>query len=246
MVKIQFSKTEIINLVLAAIVIGFLFSFKSFSINYITSVINWIKYSIFGLVALVIYILAQKLTAKRFNAQVEYRIWNIKRFWFTNELSFEVPLGLILALLLIFLTNGAFIFLAISSFAVVRKHVAHKIGRIFPRVTEIELAKIAVVGPLTSIILVLLLTSLKLVNVDFGVFISMNLFLALYNMIPVSQLDGLKVYIGSRTLFVLTAVFLIAFGILLTQGLNSLLVLILSILTAVVLTVLYFYYREFK
>ncbi len=246
MKKIKFSQTEFINLVISSIVIGFLFSFKLFSASFSTSILNWVGYSLLGLIALLIYIIAQKLIAKRFNVDVEYRIWNIKKIWFTNDLNFKLPIGIILALILIFLTNGVFIFLAVGSFAVIRTHVAHKIGRIFPRLTDVELGKIAVVGPLTAIILVFIFTTLKLFNIDFGVFTTMNLLLALYNMIPLSHLDGLKVFIASRTLFVLTAIFLLAFAVLLTQGLNIFLVLILAVLTAVVLTIIYFYYREFR
>ena len=87
--KYVFTFTELRDLLISAIVLGFIFSFRSWSFeNLLLSI------AIVG-PALILHELAHKFVAQRYNLVAAYVIW---------------PTGIVLSLLVTVMTNGAVIF----------------------------------------------------------------------------------------------------------------------------------------
>src|SRR3989344_4900747 len=94
----------------------------------------------------------------------------------------------------------------------------------------------AIVASLFLSIIVLLFG--RLTNTDFSRFVNINFYLALFNMIPFSSLDGAKIFFGSLTLYLFMAIFVI--GAFLLIQLNVIIALLVAFLIASVIAIIYF------
>lgn len=103
------------------------------------------------------------------------------------------------------LSSGQILFAAITSLDI-SINKAYRIGKKFANLTNFESAKIAVIGPLTNILLALLATPF---NIPFlKPFIAINTAIAISYMLPLPGIDGGTVFFGSKPLYVLSAVFI--------------------------------------
>ena len=128
--KNLFNKIEIKNIAIASIVLGFIFSFRSWGYGetFIFSVgmYNWIFSIISSGIVLLIYQTAHKTIANRYGCNSTFRIWGIKKFWFTKRAKVSnlrifgkkfktIRVGIIIPLILSFISNGIITFCAIGS-----------------------------------------------------------------------------------------------------------------------------------
>mgnify|MGYP001610361729 CR=1 FL=1 len=121
----------------------------------------------------VLHELAHKYVAIHYGAKAEFRAWRI---------------GLILALVIPIVTFGSFVFAAPGAVYIFGKNISRK-----------ENGIISAAGPATNILIALIFFVLMfaglsdtLVNLCLNVVV-INLFLAMFNLIPVFPLDGSKV-----------------------------------------------------
>jgi Zn-dependent protease len=70
------------------------------------------------------------------------------------------------------------------------------------RITKKNMGKIALVGPLTNVLLVIFFISLSNISYFFQFAALLNADLAVFNLIPVSVLDGRKVYSWNKKIWV--------------------------------------------
>lgn len=126
----------------------------------------------------VLHELAHKFVAQHYGAHAFYRAWTT---------------GLFLAVALAVATNGGFIFAAPGAVYVFGRHLTHA-----------QNAKISLAGPATNIVLALVFVFLMAVPglavIGYqGAYV--NLFLAMFNMLPVFVLDGAKVFAWSPAIW---------------------------------------------
>lgn len=121
----------------------------------------------------VLHEIAHKFVAIRFGCMAVYKAWMF---------------GLVLAIMFAFATNGRFVFAAPGAVYIFK-----------PGMTKKEDGMISVAGPLTNMLLAfgfLYLGMLGLRDIA-GIGYTVNMFLGLFNMIPIYPLDGSKVFAWS-------------------------------------------------
>ncbi len=245
-----FDKKEVGSLAIAAIILGFVFSFRQWGSGEIfelsTGLINLIRLAILSAIALLVYIISHKLIARNYGCDSTFRIWGIKRFWFTKRARIDnsrifgrkfksIKLGIILPILVSLLSNGFLKFCAIGS-SEISEIKLKRMKRAFKQVTDFEISIIHFAGPLTLTLLALILNSVP----GFSDLVKVSYFIAIYSMLPLAGLDGTKIFFGSAPLYIFGLTFII-FSIALLILANSLTALIFALIAAVVLLLLFLY-----
>ena len=113
-------RKEIISLVIASLVMGFIFTFRDwgyekFSLN--IGLINLFRAFLISFILFSVYLVATKSVAKLHGAASTFKIWGMERFWFSKDakihhLSFfgkrfrTFKAGIFFPLLFAFFSNG--------------------------------------------------------------------------------------------------------------------------------------------
>jgi Zn-dependent protease len=169
--KMKFSKEEVTDLIKSWIAISIAFAVVLGGRDFTSSgfILNFILAAITVGVGFLLHELAHKIVAQRYGCWAEFRAWN-------------PMLILMLALSFIF----GFVFAAPGAVFIMGQIGVVRNGRI------------SVAGPITNLVLALLFFLLTIFSTGFVQLIgsygfSINTWLALFNMIPVWNLDGKKV-----------------------------------------------------
>jgi Zn-dependent protease len=169
-------------------------------------------YSLIGVfILLFVNILIKKTTAYFLESEIEIKIWEIKRFGFKTGDYFKraFPLGAFMPLIskiFLFPLNG-FVWMSSLVFDVKAKayHAAKRHGMYsFSEMTEEHIGRIAAVGIIANLILAFLF---YFIGGEFGIiFAKLNIWFAFFSMIPISDLDGNKIFFGNLVLWSFLAV----------------------------------------
>lgn len=253
--KVKFTGKEIFDLILSILTIGFVFSFNNWGVDTFepsVGIINFIRASILAAMALVTHIYIQKITAKKYQQEIEYKIWYVEKIpfsvfkadWPDLKIPFvkRIPLGILIPLFIAFISNGEWLFLSVASFTFL--HLKPRMSKEFPLLTDYEEAKIAASGPLGNVFLAVILKLLSL-TISLNQAIQMNLLIALYHLIPLPGLSGIKIWFGDRLYYVFI-LFLVIFISTLILVLSPIATLVISLISTVIITIFYFYIMEFK
>ncbi|MFH1636920.1 MAG: hypothetical protein ABIB71_00680 [Candidatus Woesearchaeota archaeon] len=219
--------------------------------------INFLKILVIVAIGALVHDLGHDLMCRKYGFNSEFRLWGMKRLGFTkhplypktyNILGFkwtiyQFPLGILLALIVMVLSNGKLFWAAISSYGLVVER-AHRLGRRYVEVTDFEEAKIALAGPMFLLALTLILKIFNGAGM-FDKFILIYSLIVVYDMLPLPGLDGSKVYWGSRPLFAFSFVFTIA-AIAAIYMLNVWIALLLALGLSLVFLVIYYYLKIYK
>jgi len=142
-------------------------------------------------------VFAKKITAKKLDMSVEIKPWNFQRYWISKSSYFKkpVPIGLILPLILTFLSDGMIKFLAFLQFetAALPSKVTKRYGlRRYSNVMEWDDALIgfySLVG-----VLILATVSSFFTPLFFKDLSRFAIIYAISNLIPISSLEGTKIF----------------------------------------------------
>ena len=249
---------EIFYFLVASIVVGYLFAFKQLLTGNLSS---WLIYSILAFIMIILNALACEIAVSRFGCDAEYRLWGTRNISWTVKKLFrhlrekerfkkEVPLWLIVPLVCIFVTLGLVKWLAVLVFEAVPVHLSRmKKGRLYAELTEWDLALIASLGPLINVLIAIVskFISGRLASGNlFEIFAVMNIWYAFFNLLPLSDFNGAKIFYGSKILwaflFIFTLVILILLGI--TNIVTTLIAAVVLGLISVVLIFLFFERRH--
>lgn len=156
---------------------------------------------------LMVNIIAKKIASFYLDSEIEIRLWEIKRYGFKANKYFKTPLqaGAFLPIIskVLFFPFKGFIWMASLIFEVKPKiyRAAKRHGLYsFSEMTEFHLGLIAAAGIFANLIFAIIG---YLIN--FPEFARLNIYYAFFNMIPLSDLDGNKIFFGSIILWALLA-----------------------------------------
>jgi len=255
----EYTKREIKDLAIVTFILAIVFGLNdgrdAFEIGYWLT--NFLKILVICGISIFLYDFAHDFAARKYGFFSEHRIWGIKRFSLSGKERFPrsirlfgkefkvraFPLGIFIAIFLALFSNGHIYFAAVSSYRLmIRK--SHRLGKKFVEVTDFEDAKIALAGPIMCIFIAIFFNIFNSAG-TFDDVILINSLIAVYHMLPLPGLDGMKVYAGSKPLFVFAFLFIIGAAILMSY-LSTFAALLLTILLAALFMMIYLYRSFYK
>ncbi|MFA5020279.1 MAG: hypothetical protein WC533_04225 [Candidatus Pacearchaeota archaeon] len=166
-------------------------------------------------IIVVLSIIAKNIAANYFEAGIKTKIWQWQRFGIQQHQHFKkpVPAGIILPLLFSLVSIGYFYWFACLEFDATPKHsrVAKRYGIKefrFTEMTESHLGFIAAAG-----VVVNLIASVIAYIAGFPEFTKLAIYYSAFSMLPLSNLDGNKIFFASIKFWItLAAICLIFLG----------------------------------
>ncbi|MBI2671496.1 hypothetical protein HYX16_01040 [Candidatus Woesearchaeota archaeon] len=237
---------------ISLLITAFVFGFQDKEVTFVFSrwILNYLKFLILSLIALGTYIGAQTYLSHKYGSKTDYEIWSIWRIGFAKsshlpmklfgslKLNYIYP-GIILPLLVSFLSDGKMYFAAVLS-SIITINPIYRFGK-GEHLTEFEEAKIALSGPLSNILMAFII---KIFEINFlKDLMLVNIFIAISYMLPFPGLDGIKVLFGSRYLYLASILFILISSLLL-NFINGTAVLILSLIISLTALIVYFYRKN--
>ena len=199
---------EILIILFAAIILSLTISFPSQSLI--------LQTSIFFIIILGLNVAVKKMFGYYFEADVRTKFWEWHNYWFRKDTHFKKPIPMLwLAPLISLISRGMLWWLAILEFDVKPKteRVSKRHGLYrFSEMTDWHIALLATAGVVANLVLAIIgyvsaswVPSLEL-------FAKLNIYYAAWSLLPISSLDGSKIFFGSKalwfTMLVIVAIFL--------------------------------------
>jgi len=192
----MFNKKELTYILIITIIIAFSISF-----------LKDIKIFLYTLLAvflvLIINIISKKVASYYLDSEIEMKLWEIKRFGFKANDYFKkpIPAGAIFPIIskIIFFPINGLVWMASFVFNVKPKtyRAAKRFGLYsFSEMTEFQLALISSAGIIANLFFAIIGYL-----IGFPEFAKLNIYCAFFNMIPLSDLDGNKIFFGSIILW---------------------------------------------
>jgi Zn-dependent protease len=202
------NKKEITTIIILTLVLGFSITLAS-PLDYFLSALLGV------FLALVINILIKKVTAFYLDTEIEVKIWEFKRWGFKAHYKFKkaFPAGVFIPIIsrVILAPLNGFIWMASMVFDVKAKKykTAKRHGYYsFSEATENHIGGIAAAGVIANLFFALIFYM-----IGFSLFAKINIWLAFFNLVPISDLDGNKIFFGNLILWIILAIIsLIALG----------------------------------
>ena len=137
--------------------------------------------------AFVLHELGHKFMAQSKGLWSEFRAW---------------PTGLLLAIGMAIISRGGFVFAAPGA-TMISPVKRNKLGYTMQILKPKDMGEISVIGPIINIILCLIFGLLTLISplMIFKIGAQVNAWLAIFNMIPISMLDGAKIWHWSKAIW---------------------------------------------
>ncbi len=240
----MFTKKEYLYLGISALVLAFIFGFDDGNPTFVLSkwLTNFLGILILVIIAILFRELIIKVFAKRHESSSEYEIWGINQVWFKTKIEKGIPLGIFIAFVMALLSLGKFFFTAIGIHNLKENRNA-RVGRKFPHLQYYEEAQILSMGILSSLFLAVLgLWFGRISDFDIATFVNINFYIALFNLLPLSSLDGAKIFFGSLLTYIFLVIFTVLSFVLLKSGI--ILALIIAFLVAIFFIGGYFYFQN--
>ncbi len=201
------------DVIITIVSLAFFFSFRRWSTA------NFISYLILCGAAFLLHIYTQKWYARKIECTAEYSI---------------LPNLLFFSYIFSFFSNGFIVFAALGTI-LARTSYKTRIGYTYTGLSRAEIGKIAIIGSVFNLLLALILKLFQGFNPLVASFMNVNLWLAVFNLLPIPPLDGSKVVISNRTGWIL----LFSISLVLALILPSLPIILAVILAIVIPIVLY-------
>ena len=225
----SFTKAEVVGLVASIIILGFIISFKDWGTTQFeasTVLFNFFNAILIVALSILVHDAGQRIWGLMIGFRIEYKVWTT---------------GLIIALLVAFVSNGNLWFIVPGSFML--HHLAgHRLGYFRYGINQVGQAMVALAGPLSTISLLIFLKIISAFAPSplLEKAILFNVIYAITSMMPIPPLDGSKIYFGSRMIYAFVLPFIVASSLLLIISINIFMALISSFLIGIVLWLTYY------
>lgn len=177
------------DIIISILILGFLFSIRKFGfkVEYIYAIIEGLIGAALGLI---VNETIRRRIEKHFGASSIYKLW---------------PIGVLLGIITSIISFGNIVFTAFGK----KKIKPKKISRWEKEQTHlknVEFGIISISGPLSNIILAIISMFIyKIINIELFFTISfVNLWMCLSNLLPFHPLDGAKVMVWDRRIWLLS------------------------------------------
>lgn len=186
------NKKEIGVIILTTIIIAF-------AITLVSTLQNFLYMSLTVLLVLSINIFTKKIASFYLDSEIEVKLWEIKRYGFKSQDYFKksFPAGAFMPLIskIILFPFNSFVWMGSLVFDVKAKayRAAKRYGLYtFSEMTEYHIGLIAFFGVLANLIFAIIGYLF-----NFPEFARLNIYYSLFNILPLSDLDGNKIFFGS-------------------------------------------------
>ena len=226
----MFNKKEVFSLLIAALVIGYLYSLNEISW------MGWLSMAGLALAILFIHHLGQKLASLFYDCTSELHLWTVRQFGLRQwqHFRFDFPFWFIVPAVLAVITFPFTLvkWLAVTTFEATP--LPSRIRRRYAEITEWHLALIATGGLFMNAILALVSQI-----AGWNDFAMLNLYFILFNLVPLSKLDGSKIFFGSPMLWIFAVVFTLAMIIFLGT-ISPIATIVAAVFIAIAAVILYY------
>ncbi len=191
------NRKEITTITILTIILAFVISF--------VKTLELFLYALLSVFLIfIINITAKKITSFYFDSEIEIKLWEIKRYGFQTHkyLKKAFPIGAFLPIIAKVLSLGYLNWMACFVFDVKSKiyKTAKRHGLYtFSEISEFHIGLIAAAGIFANLIFAIIGYFIGLpeqMN-----FVQLSIWFAFFNMLPVSELDGNKIFFGNLTLW---------------------------------------------
>lgn len=182
-------KKEIAQIITVAFILAFALSIFNF---------DFFIYALISIMLILSVNIAAKIVAGYYyESEIEVKIWEMERYGFKPGSYFKkpVPIGAFIPILTALISFGYFTWLASFVFDVKPKvyRAAKRHGLYsFSEMTEEHIGNIAAAGILANLAL-----AIMGYLIGFEEFAKLNIYYAAFSMIPISDLDGNKIFFGN-------------------------------------------------
>jgi len=228
----RFSPREVFELAVTVIVLAFIFGYNDkqevFSISY--WLFNFVKMIIIVAIAVVLHEVGHKLASLYVGMRSEYQMW---------------PTGLLIGILFTFISNGKW-YIVLPGGILLHHMAIQRLGHFRYGLNYFTQGMLAVAGPMANLILATFFKTLSLFGVFpefFDTMTFINLYYAVFTMLPLPRLDGIHLFFATRLIYVFFYGSLLGYIILYSFNFYSL---VFAFLIGGVCWLLFFLYVEKK
>lgn len=193
----MFNTKEIAYIILITIILAF-----SITLMKTSTMFGYIALSM--LIIILVNVVAKKMMSFYLDSQIKIRLWEWQRYGFKPSAYFKkpFPIGAFLPVIIAILTLGNIKWLASLVFDVKAKthRAAKRFGLYsYSEMTEYHIGLIAAAGVVANLLMAVI--GYLIGFPEKMQFATLNIYYAFYNMLPLSDLDGNKIFFGSIILW---------------------------------------------
>lgn len=229
-----FSGTEIRDIIITVIVLGFMFSFRSWGVEKFdpnAGIQNMISGILIVALALLVHISAQRMLALRKGFQIEYQMWIY---------------GLLAALVICFVSRG-YVVLVIAGGIIMYSLEGHRLGKWRYQMSQKDLGMVSLIGPLANIVLAILFKLLLMISPNNALLtgaLAINLWFAVFTVLPIPKLDGLNIFFMGRSTWAFAFIGILIASLLLYFSTSIFWSIVAAVVAGLLAMVLWFVYLE--
>jgi hypothetical protein len=186
----KFNKKELSWIIIAIIILGFIIEFSTkYTLNS--------KGFIYAAIIILTSVLIKNLAADYFYVLIEHKIWSFRQFWWHERSRFKnpIPIGLIIPFFVALISIGSLKVMTLLQFdgEPSKKKLLKKRGtKKYSEVNESDLAFISAWASWGLLLLAFFATLIKQPELA-----KYSIYYGIWNLLPISKLDGSRLFFGS-------------------------------------------------
>ena len=161
-------------------------------------------------------VFAKKIAASVYNIKITHKIWEFQRYGFPekSKLKKPFPIGILFSFIISLITIGlikTFIFLQFDEENIPKKRLLRRHGiERRAEISEGDISSTAAWG-FYALLFIAAIGTIPAINMIFPQLTKFSIYFGFWNLLPISNLDGSKLFFGSRPAwFTLAVVFIIS------------------------------------